>query len=181
MHFMRKKPLSPVDHLDDGVLRSIILVSSTSGYFGGTGVSAYIASKHGVTGILRGSQKAAKKYGVSVRAVAPFFTPTRITSSFAGEWKNAGLDANTPEMVGKVIAQCALEEGKSGSCLMVSLSGVFFCILAFSHELQLTGGYDRLRGSFSGNWSSRERRSWQSGLDKMLLILWIRLFSLSQI
>lgn len=96
-----------------------MLVASTSGYFGGTGVAAYIASKHGVIGLLRASQLAAKKYGISITAVAPFFTSTAITSGLSERWKAAGLEANTPEMVGKVILQSALEDNNSGSCLLV--------------------------------------------------------------
>jgi NAD(P)-dependent dehydrogenase (short-subunit alcohol dehydrogenase family) len=78
---------------------SVVLVASTSGYFGGTGVNAYVASKHGVVGLLRASQRAAQKCGVRVNAVAPFFTPTHITASFAGRWKEAGFEGNTPEGV----------------------------------------------------------------------------------
>ncbi|KAE8330206.1 hypothetical protein BDV39DRAFT_202393 [Aspergillus sergii] len=111
---------------------SIVLVASTSGYFGGTGVAAYIASKHGVIGLLRASQLAAKKYGISITAVAPFFTPTAITSGLSERWKAAGLEANTPEMVGKVILQSALDENNSGSCLLVAGK--------FLRELELTRG-----------------------------------------
>ncbi|KAE8378533.1 hypothetical protein BDV26DRAFT_281058 [Aspergillus bertholletiae] len=99
---------------------SIVLVASTSGYFGGTGVAAYIASKHGVIGLLRASQLAARKYNISITAVAPFFTPTAITSGLSERWKTAGLEANTPEMVGKVIFQSALDGSNSGSCLLVA-------------------------------------------------------------
>lgn len=77
---------------------SIVLVSSTSGYFGGTGVSAYIASKHGVIGLLRSSQLAVKKHGIRVNGVAPFHTPTHITASFSEQWKAAGLESNTVEV-----------------------------------------------------------------------------------
>ncbi|KAJ5625455.1 hypothetical protein N7510_001764 [Penicillium lagena] len=110
MHHMKK------DSLSDDVPPSIILVASTSG----TGVSAYISSKHGVIGLLRGSQQAARKYGISVKAVAPFFTPTRITAGFADKWKEAGLEENTPEMVGTAIAQSAMNDTKSGSCILVA-------------------------------------------------------------
>lgn len=113
MHYM-KSSSTP-----DGILPSIILVASTSGYMGGTGVSAYIASKHGVIGLLRGSQQAAQRYGISVKGIAPFFTPTRMTAGFAERWCNAGLEGNTPEMVGSVIAQSALDDTKSGSCILV--------------------------------------------------------------
>ncbi|KAE8164092.1 hypothetical protein BDV40DRAFT_311153 [Aspergillus tamarii] len=111
---------------------SIVLVASTSGYFGGTGVAAYIASKHGVIGLLRASQLAAKKYNISITAVAPFFTPTAITSGLSERWKAAGLEANTPEMVGKVILQSALDGNNSGSCLLVAGR--------FLRELELTRG-----------------------------------------
>ncbi|KJK61766.1 hypothetical protein P875_00086722 [Aspergillus parasiticus SU-1] len=75
---------------------------------------------------------AAKKYGISITAVAPFFTPTAITSGLSERWKAAGLDANTPEMVGKVILQSALDENNSGSCLLVAGK--------FLRELELTRG-----------------------------------------
>ena len=55
---------------------SIVLVSSTSGYFGGSAVTGYVASKHGVIGLLRSSQAVANKIGVRVNGVAPFFTPS---------------------------------------------------------------------------------------------------------
>jgi NAD(P)-dependent dehydrogenase (short-subunit alcohol dehydrogenase family) len=109
----------------DDVPPSIILVASTSGYFGGTGVSAYISSKHGVIGLLRGSQQAARKYGISVKAIAPFFTPTRITAGFADRWKEAGLEVNTPEMVGTAIAHSAMNDTKSGSCILVCHETIF--------------------------------------------------------
>lgn len=95
------------------------MIASTSGYFGGTGVTGYVTSKHGVVGLMRSSQSTAAKYGVRINAVAPFFTPTHITSSYADAWKAAGLEANTPEGVAAVIMQASLEQ-KSGKCILVS-------------------------------------------------------------
>lgn len=97
---------------------SIILVSSTSGYFGGTGVAGYIASKHGVTGLLRGSQSAAAKYGIRVNAVAPFITPTAISVGFSDEWSSKGLPSNTPEGVAKVVLTLACDGEHRGSCYL---------------------------------------------------------------
>ena len=97
---------------------SIVLISSTSGYFGGTGVGAYVASKHGISGLLRASQSVAQTTGVMVNAVAPFFTPTAITAGFADEWARAGLKANTTEDVASAIGQAAMSDG-SGRCYMV--------------------------------------------------------------
>lgn len=101
---------------------SIVLIASTSGYFGGTGVAAYVASKHGVVGLLRACQETASKHGIRVNAVAPFFTPTQITSSFAGKWNDAGLEANTPDSVAELIFKVSKDSGKRGECVMVSSS-----------------------------------------------------------
>lgn len=102
---------------------SVVMLASTSGYFGGTGVAGYVTSKHGVVGLMRSCQAAAAKHGIRVNAVAPFFTPTHITASYAESWKNAGLEANTPEGVATVIAQTSLDE-RSGRCTLVRITAV---------------------------------------------------------
>jgi NAD(P)-dependent dehydrogenase (short-subunit alcohol dehydrogenase family) len=99
--------------------KSILLVASTSSYFGGTGVTAYIASKHGVLGLLRACQPTAQKYGVRVNAIAPFLTPTHITAGFAHRWGEAGLEKNTPDRVAEAIALVALDGERWGDCVMV--------------------------------------------------------------
>lgn len=104
----------------DGSRGSILLVTSTSGYFGGTGAAAYISSKHGATGLLRGSQVAAKKAEVRVNAVAPMFTATQLTHHFAKEWHEAGFEHNTPQHVARMIAEMSVDPVKRGSCYLVS-------------------------------------------------------------
>ena len=99
--------------------KSILLVASTSSYFGGTGVAAYIASKHGVLGLLRASQDVAREHDVRVNAVAPFLTPTHITAGFSERWGRAGLEKNTPEGVAEAIALVALDSGREGQCVLV--------------------------------------------------------------
>ncbi|PWY94106.1 short chain dehydrogenase/reductase [Aspergillus sclerotioniger CBS 115572] len=99
---------------------SVVLVTSTSGYFGGTGVTAYVASKHGVVGLLRASQVTAQKYGIRVNAVAPFMTPTTMTAGLAQRWKDAGLETNAPDRVAEVIEQIALDTTRRGSCTLVA-------------------------------------------------------------
>ena len=114
MHYMNKTatPSNP---------GSIVLIASTSGYFGGTGVSAYIASKHGVVGLLRSSQVEAKKRGnMRVNGVAPFFTPTAITAEYSQRWQETGLEANTPDNVAGAIAQTAVDESLEGACVLVN-------------------------------------------------------------
>lgn len=100
---------------------SVVLVASTSGYVGGTGVTGYVASKHGVVGLLRSSQRAAQKSNVRVNAIAPFFTPTSITASFSDKWKETGFEANTPEGVATAIVQTSLDTSRNGHSIMVSL------------------------------------------------------------
>ncbi|KEF52329.1 uncharacterized protein A1O9_11569 [Exophiala aquamarina CBS 119918] len=96
---------------------SIVLVSSTSGYFGASGVAAYVSSKHGVTGLLRASQVWAEKYGVRINGVAPFVTPTNM-AAFHEIWASKGLPSNTPEGVAAVIAQMALDPTRKGQCCL---------------------------------------------------------------
>jgi NAD(P)-dependent dehydrogenase (short-subunit alcohol dehydrogenase family) len=100
--------------------KSIVLVGSTSSYFGGTGVTAYVASKHGVLGLLRASQSTARGLGVRVNGIAPFLTPTHITAGFAQRWRDQGLEENTPERVAEAIALIALDETRQGDCVLVS-------------------------------------------------------------
>ncbi|CAK7229567.1 hypothetical protein SBRCBS47491_007291 [Sporothrix bragantina] len=97
---------------------SIVLLASTSSYFGGTSVAAYITSKHGVLGLLRSTRVAATQVGVRINAVAPFFTPTHITANYADDWAAAGLEANTPEDVARVVLQQALNPEVTGTCVL---------------------------------------------------------------
>jgi NAD(P)-dependent dehydrogenase (short-subunit alcohol dehydrogenase family) len=113
-HMKRNKP-----QFSDGARGSIVLVTSTSGYFGGTGAAAYIASKHGATGLLRASQNAATKIGVRVNAIAPNFTSTQLTKNFSKEWYEAGMTYNTPETVARVIVGLSADASQHGACFMV--------------------------------------------------------------
>ncbi|KIW05423.1 uncharacterized protein PV09_03933 [Verruconis gallopava] len=99
---------------------SILLVASTSGYFGGTAVVSYISSKHGVIGLLRSSQKFASEHNIRVNAVAPFVTPTFITSGYSEKWKAMGLPANTTSDVAKAIVKTAGDETLRGCCYLVA-------------------------------------------------------------
>jgi NAD(P)-dependent dehydrogenase (short-subunit alcohol dehydrogenase family) len=110
---------NPVD--SSGARGSIVLVASTSGYFGGTGVVSYVASKHGVVGLARASQPVAKKLGIRINVVAPSLTPTFITAGFAKEWKERGLPANTVEDVADAIVVVSADPERKGQSVMVSL------------------------------------------------------------
>ncbi|PSN67642.1 NAD(P)-binding protein [Corynespora cassiicola Philippines] len=99
---------------------SILLVASTSGYFGGTGVVSYISSKHGVVGLARSSQRVANQLGVRVNVVAPFFTPTHITTGYSDKWNERGLPANTVEDVADAIIATSMSPERKGHSIMVA-------------------------------------------------------------
>lgn len=104
----------------DGAKGAVILVASTSGYFGGTGVVSYISSKHGVVGLARASQRKAKDLGVRVNVVAPFFTPTYMTTGYSKEWQKRGLPANAVQDVAKAIVETSMDPNRKGHSVMVS-------------------------------------------------------------
>ena len=112
----------------DGSRGSIILVTSTSGYFGGTGAAAYISSKHGATGLLRASQVAANQAKIRINGIAPNFTATRLTENFAKEWYEAGIEHNTPQNVARMVVQMSVDPTRRGACCLVSSLGKYFMI-----------------------------------------------------
>lgn len=87
----------------DGSRGSVVLTSSTAGYFGGTGVVAYVSSKHGVIGLLRLSKRTANGLGIRLNAVAPTLTPTYMMSVYSEARLVAGLPANEPQDVATAI------------------------------------------------------------------------------
>ena len=95
------------------------MIASTSGYFGGTGVVAYISSKHGIVGLARASQPKANELCVRVNVVAPFFTPTYITNGYSDKWKERGLPANTVEGVADTIVATSTDPTHNGHSVMV--------------------------------------------------------------
>jgi NAD(P)-dependent dehydrogenase (short-subunit alcohol dehydrogenase family) len=125
MHAMKS------NHLDaDGSRGSVVLIASTSGYFGGTGVVSYIASKHGVVGLCRASQRKADEFGVRVNVVAPFFTPTYITGEYSQKWSERGLPANTLEDVANAVVDTATNPARKGHGVMVCITHSVFVNLA---------------------------------------------------
>jgi len=128
LHYITQNPPSSTGE-DRG---SIVLVSSTSGYFGTTGNAAYIASKHGTVGLLRASQAKAAALGIRVNSIAPSYTPTYITAGFGDTIEQAGLATNTPDMVGLAIVYAAVDPERKGTCCLVSSdrsSGMLLCTM----------------------------------------------------
>lgn len=115
MHSMKSNPPD-----GEGSRGSVILIASTSGYFGGTGVVSYVTSKHGVVGLGRASQRVANQLDIRVNVVAPFFTPTYITGGYSEKWKESGLPANTVESVAHTIVTTSVEASRKGHSVMVA-------------------------------------------------------------
>lgn len=114
LHYMQHNQVTS----SSGLRGSVVLVTSTSGYFGSTGVGAYIASKHGITGLLRAAQQVGRELGIRINAVAPFFTPTPTFKALAEKWKHSGLKSNTLECVSMAIS-LACTRDETGKCYMV--------------------------------------------------------------
>lgn len=113
LHYMKDNK----ERFPGGSKGSIILVISTSGYVGGTGVAAYVSSKHAITGLLRSSQLVAAQHNIRVNAVAPFVTPTSMVG-FAKQWTDSGLPSNTTQQVAKVIATLSQDPERKGACYL---------------------------------------------------------------
>jgi NAD(P)-dependent dehydrogenase (short-subunit alcohol dehydrogenase family) len=138
---------------NDGWKGSITLVSSTSGYIGGTEVVSYISSKHGITGLLRASHAEAKRKGVRLNAVAPFITPSRITSSYSDAWIAKGLPTNKASEVALAIVQMTLKTDRVGKCDMVRKYSTCFVFLVARKE-SLTC-IRRSLGESQGKWKDQ--------------------------
>lgn len=138
----------------DGSRGSIILVTSTSGYFGGTGVAAYIASKHGATGLLRGSQMAAKQAGVRVNGVAPNFTATQLTKNFEKQWYEAGMEHNTPQNVARIISQLSVDSTRQGACFVVGSFYLYIQRRLADHRYIGCGQYTARNGTYKDSFPS---------------------------
>jgi NAD(P)-dependent dehydrogenase (short-subunit alcohol dehydrogenase family) len=133
MYHMSANPIQ-----NSGFRGSIVLVASTSGYFGGTAVVSYVASKHGVIGLLRASTKAADDLHVRLNAVAPSHTPTFITKGYADDWQASGLPTNSANGVASSIAHVALDSTLNSCCPLVSRSCKLRVAATYTDVLRLS-------------------------------------------
>lgn len=167
---MRSNTVSEVD----GCLGSIVLVTSTSGYFGTTGNAAYIAAKHGVVGLLRASQKLANNLNIRVNGISPSFTPTFLTAGFGDSVQKAGLEANTPEMVASAIAYAALEPERRGTCCLVCRWKTFTkkCFKADHNSRKVAGKFQReleyTQRGFLNDWLGADLTQMLGGLEAVM-------------
>lgn len=104
---------------------SICLVSSIAGITEAPGLFAYATAKHGVIGLMRALRPwAPRRYGVRVNAICPWATDTQLLG-VRDMWIREGMPLNTPADVGRIIAQCAADDGLNGTAVFVT-GGRFF-------------------------------------------------------
>lgn len=101
--------------------RSIILVSSVAGFKESPGLFVYQAAKHGVLGIMRALRKYLpyQAHHLRVNAVCPWMTTTAMVKGIQDAWLKAGLPANTPMDVAKIIAGLITDSKVNGASMYV--------------------------------------------------------------
>jgi NAD(P)-dependent dehydrogenase (short-subunit alcohol dehydrogenase family) len=101
--------------------KSIVLVSSISGFTESPGLFAYAAAKHGVLGLTRALNPwAPDAYGIRVNAICPWATDTQLITGIKSDWVEAGMPMNSPTDVAKIIAQCLGNDNVHGQTIFVS-------------------------------------------------------------
>ncbi|KAK3109851.1 hypothetical protein LTR53_016453 [Teratosphaeriaceae sp. CCFEE 6253] len=102
--------------------KSLTLVSSVAGFREDPGLHVYIASKHGVLGLmrsLRGNLINAHPNPIRTNAICPWMTRTRLVAGLDAAWARAGLPANEPEDVAAVIVGVLADGKVNGGAMFV--------------------------------------------------------------
>jgi NAD(P)-dependent dehydrogenase (short-subunit alcohol dehydrogenase family) len=95
--------------------RSILLTSSSAGFFGYAPIPLYSITKHALMGLMRAlRQSLHPATNIRINTVNPFVTNTALTKLFHDYWvTDKGLPMNQPEDVARVMVQilrCHTEE-----------------------------------------------------------------------
>lgn len=72
---------------------AVVNTASTAALFGGPGMAAYVASKHGVVGITKVASSEVARYGVRVNAICPGPVETRMMRSLEAQRNPADPEA----------------------------------------------------------------------------------------
>ncbi|GAD94989.1 15-hydroxyprostaglandin dehydrogenase, putative [Paecilomyces variotii No. 5] len=92
----------------------LVLLSSIAGFKETGGLTPYMASKHGVIGLLRGLRITATPENIRINCICPWMTKTRLVNAIEGGWYKLGLPTNEPADVARAIIICATANRGTG-------------------------------------------------------------------
>lgn len=97
---------------------SIILTASSTSYQR-FDAPDYVASKHGVIGLMRGTSVHARNNNLALRinAVAPSWTQTGLVPVSQTQFEKLGIISQPPEAVARSVALLATDESRSCQCI----------------------------------------------------------------
>ncbi|KAJ5984810.1 hypothetical protein N7522_012006 [Penicillium canescens] len=93
----------------------LILVSSIGGFKETAELTPYLATKHGVIGVMRGLRMTSLNDNIRVNVICPWTTRTILTKTIAAAWEELGLPMNEPEDVATSILICATAGRSNGA------------------------------------------------------------------
>ncbi|KAK5045630.1 hypothetical protein LTR84_008999 [Exophiala bonariae] len=91
----------------------LIMTSSVGGFKETIGLTTYVASKHGVIGIMRGLRLTSINDNIRVNVVCPWMTFTSMTKGIAPAWKGSGLPYNVAQDVANAMLYAVMANVKS--------------------------------------------------------------------
>lgn len=120
--------------------KSLTFTSSVAAFREDPGLYVYVASKHGVMGLMRVLRRSvmraikmhcvpmltagstliqSKPYAIRTNTVCPWMTRTRLTQGVEHHWDAAGLPGNMPEDIAKILMGVAADSSLNGEAVYV--------------------------------------------------------------
>ncbi|EJU00086.1 3-hydroxyacyl-CoA dehydrogenase [Dacryopinax primogenitus] len=136
---------------------TLVLLSSMGGFRGNPGVWVYVASKHGVYGLMRCLRSvAAPQWGISVNVICPSMTKTGMVDAIEDIWNKAALPANDASDVAMGIATAATAnngDGRPGAAKPFNGKALF---ISGSRFYEIEDNIDRLEPEWLGEQNSQD-------------------------
>ncbi|KAM0722159.1 hypothetical protein Q7P37_001600 [Cladosporium fusiforme] len=108
-----------VDRAND---KSLTFTSSVAAFREDPGLYVYVASKHGVMGlmrVLRSTLIHSKPYAIRTNTVCPWMTRTRLTEGIEEAWDATGLPGNMPEDIARILMGVMADSSVNGEAVYV--------------------------------------------------------------
>lgn len=101
--------------------RSLTLTSSVGGFREDPGLWVYVPAKHGVLGLMRMLQDPLSKASPKIRtnAICPWATKTHMFEGNEEQWTAAGLPANSPDDVARIVVGVLADSKVSGGTIYI--------------------------------------------------------------